>query len=120
MKLLEGDAAHLWDMLDAARQARVFSDALTLEQLLEDARTRYAIERVLEIIGEAARRVSPETRERLGTIPWQGIIGFRNVLAHEYGAIDYQRLFTVLRDDLPALVDALDQAISQIERNPSR
>ena len=118
MKPLEEDAAHLWDMLDAARQARDFSDELTFEQLLDDARTRYAIERALEIIGEAARRVSPETRERLGTIPWRGIIGFRNVLAHEYGAIDYHRLFTVLKDDLPALVDALDHAVSLIEKSP--
>ncbi len=105
MKPLERDAAHLWDMLDAARQAMEFSEELTFEQLLNDAITRYAIERVLEIIGEAARRVSPETRETLGYIPWQGIIGFRNVLAHEYGAIDYQRLFTVLKDDLPELIE---------------
>lgn len=118
MKPLEGDAAHLWDMLDAARQAKAFSDELTLEQLLDDARTRYAIERALEIIGEAARRVSPETRERLGAVPWRGIIGFRNVLAHEYGAIDYQRLFAVLRDDLPELIDTLDHAVSLIEQNP--
>ncbi len=115
MKPLEGDAAHLWDMLDAARQARDFSDELTFEQLLDDARTRYAIERALEIIGEAARRVSPETRQLLGAIPWRGIIGFRNVLAHEYGAIDYQRLFTVLIDDLPELVDALHDALSWLE-----
>ncbi len=116
MKALEEDATHLWDMLDAARQASVFSDELTLEQLLDDARTRYAIERALEIVGEAARRVSPTTRDRLDTIPWRGIIGFRNVLAHEYGAIDYQRLFTVPKDDLPELADMLDQAISQIEK----
>ena len=115
MKPLEQDAAHLWDMLDAARQAADFSEKLSYEQLLNDLLTRYAIERALEIIGEAARRVSPETREALADIPWRGIIGFRNVLAHEYGAIDYQRLFTVLKEDLPALVDALDHAISLIE-----
>ncbi len=114
MKPLEQDAAHLWDMLDAARQAMAFSDELTFDQLLNDALTRYAIERTLEIIGEAARRVSPETRATIADIPWQGIIGFRNVLAHEYGAIDYDRLYTVLKDDLPELIHTLDHALSQI------
>ncbi len=113
MKLPERDAAHLWDMLDAAREALAFSEALSFEQLLNDKLTRYAIERALEIIGEAARRVSPQTREAITDIPWRGIIGFRNVLAHEYGAIDYDRLYTILKDDLPELIDALDHALSR-------
>lgn len=69
----------------------------------------------MEIIGEATGRVSPETRVALADIPWRGIIEFRNVLAHEYRAIDYQRLFTALKEGLPALLDALDHAISLIE-----
>lgn len=89
MKPLERDAAYLWDMLDAAKQAAELSDGIGLDGLLNDIRTRYAIERALEIIGEAARRVSHETTAAHPEIPWKGIIGFRNVLAHEYGAIDY-------------------------------
>ncbi len=118
MKPHERDAAHLWDMLDAARQALEFADELTFDDLLNDVRTRYAIERVLEIIGEAARRVSPESRDALPQIPWRGIIGFRNVLTHEYGAIDYSRLFTVLKDDLPELADTLDHALSMLKDEP--
>jgi len=108
MKPLERDAAHLWDMLDAAQQAAGFSAGIDLDQLLADTRTRYAIERALEIIGEAARRVSPQTRESHPEIPWPGIIGFRNVLAHEYGAIDYRRLYAVVAEGLPALIVALE------------
>lgn len=93
MTPIERDAAHLWDMLDAAGQAAQFAVDLDLDQLLSDARTRLAIERALEIIGEAARRVSAETAARHPEIPWKGIIGFRNVLVHEYGAIDYRRLY---------------------------
>jgi uncharacterized protein with HEPN domain len=115
MKPLERDAAYLWDMLDAAKQAAEISDGIALDDLLNDTRTRYAIERALEIIGEAARRVSRETTEAHSEIPWKGIIGFRNVLAHEYGAIDYHRLFTVLKNDLPELIDALADIIASIE-----
>lgn len=116
MKPLERDAAHLWDMLDAARQAAGFSSGLTLDQLLADARTRYAIERALEIVGEAARRVSPETTSRHPEIPWKGIIGFRNVLAHEYGEIDYRRLYAVTSEGVPALIAALEAILDSLEK----
>lgn len=118
MKPLDRDAAHLWDMLDAARQVAEFSAGLGLEQLLADARTRYAIERALEIVGEAARRVSAETSAQHPEIPWQGIIGFRNVLAHEYGAIDYRRLYTVVSEGVPALIAALEAILAALEAPP--
>ncbi|UCE77386.1 MAG: DUF86 domain-containing protein [Gammaproteobacteria bacterium] len=115
MKPLERDAAHLWDMLDAAQQAAEFAAGMELDQLLADARTRYAIERALEIVGEAARRVSPDTMSRHPEIPWQGIIGFRNVLAHEYGDIDYRRLYTVIREGVPVMIVALRRILDSIE-----
>jgi len=117
MKPLERDAAHLWDMLDAAKQVAGFSAGLGLEQLLSDTRTRLAIERALEIVGEAAKRVSAETAAQHPEIPWKGIIGFRNVLAHEYGAIDYRRLYTVIKDGVPALIVALEAILESIEKN---
>lgn len=117
MTPLERDAAHLWDMLDAARQVAEFSAGLALEQLLADARTRYAIERALEIVGEAARRVSSETTTQHPEIPWKGIIGFRNVLAHEYGDIDYRRLYTVIREGVPALIADLESILASIDKN---
>jgi len=114
MKPLERDAAHLWDMLDAARQVNGFSAGLTAEQLQADKRTGYAVERALEIVGEAARRVSQETQSRHPEIPWSGIIGFRNVLAHEYGAIDYQRLYTVISEGVPALIASLEAILGSL------
>jgi hypothetical protein len=52
MKRLERDDAHLWDMLDAAQQADEFANGIALDTLLSDTRTRFAIERALEIIGK--------------------------------------------------------------------
>lgn len=117
MRPLERDAAHLWDMLDAAKQVATFATDMDLAQLLADARSRYAIERALEIVGEAARRVSTETTAQHPEVPWKGIIGFRNVLAHEYGAIDYRRLYAVIKDGIPALIIALENILASIE-NP--
>lgn len=83
---------------------------------MDDIRTRYAVERALELVGEAARRVSQETREAHPEIPWAGIIAFRNVFAHMYGAIDYHRLYTVLKDDVPELVDTLANSLAALEK----
>lgn len=58
----ERDKAYLWDMLDAARAIRSFTDEITYEQYLRDRKVQMACERALEIIGEAARKVSEKTK----------------------------------------------------------
>lgn len=102
------DAARLWDMLDAARAAREFTVDQDFDHFLQDRKTRNAVERNLEIIGEAARNVSPETRERFPGIPWKSMIGLRNVLAHEYGEIRYEILWSVVQDKLASLIRQLE------------
>ena len=102
------EMARLWDMLDAARTAVEFTKGVGFEDFLKDRKTRNAVERNLEIIGEAAGCVSQETRESLSDIPWRSVIGLRNVLAHEYGEIRYEILWTVVRDKLTPLIARLE------------
>lgn len=116
MKPEERDAGYLWDMLEAARETRELMAGVTLEMLLMDTRTRRAIERTLELIGEAAGRVSGETRQMHGEIPWVAIIGQRNIIAHRYAAIDYGRLFETVTGDLPALITELERIVAALEK----
>jgi len=102
------DMARLWDMLDAARTAVEFTEPLRFEDFLKDRKTRNAVERNLEIIGEAARRVSAKTCARCPDIPWRSIIGLRNVLAHEYGEIRYEILWAIIKDKLAPLITQLE------------
>ncbi len=102
------DMARLWDMLDAAKTAIEFTNAISFESFLNDRKTRNAVERNLEIIGEAARGVSQETRECNPDIPWRSIIALRNIIAHEYGDILYENLWTVCIKRLPPLVMQLE------------
>lgn len=111
MKPARADLAHLWDMLEAARIAHRLCEGVSPEQLLDDLRTRLALERALEIVGEAARRVSPRRRAHWAEIPWRGIIGFRNVLAYEYGEIDYRRLHAVATVSVPKLIVDLERRL---------
>jgi uncharacterized protein with HEPN domain len=79
------DAAYIWDMLDAARTIHEFTAGVSLEDYLLDRKLQLAVERAIEIIGEAARLVSPELRTQYPEIPWRQIVAQRNVLAHDYG-----------------------------------
>ncbi len=86
----ERDAAYLWDMLNAAREAHMTVEKLAPDDFLEDWLRRRALERTLEVLGEAARKVSEEFHAAHPDIDWRGLIGQRNVLAHEYGRINHQ------------------------------
>jgi uncharacterized protein with HEPN domain len=120
MKPSERDAAHLWDMLDAARRVEAMMRGVSFDALMADERTRLAIERLLEIIGEAAGRVSADCRRRQGGIPWAPIIGFRNVLAHEYGEINYGRLYAVVTKGVPELIREIEGILGAHPGKPLR
>ncbi len=113
MAVEERDKAYLADMLAAARDADMLAGGLSYEALMADLRTRLALERALEIIGEAARRVSAATREANPEIPWKGIIGTRNALAHQYGAIDYRRLHATATEGVPRLIEAIERVLNE-------
>ena len=69
------------------------------------------MERFIEVIGEAASKVSETTRRSLTTVPWHEIVGMRNRLIHGYASVDNDVVWAVITVDLPALVSALDAAL---------
>ena len=85
------------------------------QQFVTDRRLRLAVERELEIIGEAARRVSSTFQQANSEIPWRQIIGQRNVLAHDYGDIDPGMVWIVAAQRLPELICQLDALIPPTE-----
>jgi uncharacterized protein with HEPN domain len=87
------DDAYLLDMLRFAREVMEFSRGVNEDEYLADLEKRRSIERSLELIGEAARRISRPFREAHPEIPWAEIIGQRSVLAHDYGDISDVRVW---------------------------
>ncbi len=113
----ERDAAYLWDMLDAAIAIREFSAEMTYSQYVQDKRTRMAVERAVEIIGEAARNITEDFKQNHPEIPWPGIIGQRNVLAHRYFALRHERMWIVVIEYIPDLIDKLKPLIPPVPQN---
>jgi len=80
----------------------------TLNQYLADDKTRSAVERALEVAGEAMRKLAASAPEIAMRIPHsKSIIGFRNVLAHGYAEINDEKVFRIARDDAPELLAAV-------------
>jgi len=117
MKPEDRDAGYLWDMLQTAREAHELLRGVTLEALLSDIRTQRALEQTLEIIGEAAGRISEPLRGAHPEIPWIAIIGQRNVIAHGYAVIDYGRLFATVTNDIPVLILNLERIVEKLSKD---
>jgi uncharacterized protein with HEPN domain len=107
MRPEQGNDSFLWDMLDAARAIQEFIAGKNLDAYMGSRLLRGAVERHLEIIGEAARKLPRDVREKHPDIPWGAIIAQRNVLAHEYGEIRHERIWVVATTRIPELIRAL-------------
>lgn len=111
MSVPKDDRVYLWDMLTAARAAVDFIRGRTLAEYEADLLLRSAVERQIEIIGEAARRISKKFQEEHPEIPWRPIQAQRHVLAHDYGEIKHDRIWRVAETHLPELIALLEPLV---------
>ena len=105
------DSIRLRHMRDAAREAIELTREKSRADLDRERLLNLAMVRLMEIVGEAAARVSPEFRAGHPEIPWPLIVGLRNRLIHGYDSVDFDILWAVLTADLPPLVADLDRLI---------
>jgi uncharacterized protein with HEPN domain len=115
MRPEERDPAYLWDMIEAARAIVDFTKNLTLEEFLAAGKdmeiVRLAVERELEILGEAARRVSSDYRNQHTEIPWKETVGLRNVISHEYDKVDYTKIYRIVQERIPELITLMEPLV---------
>lgn len=83
MRPEDRDAAYLWDVLEAAHSIGKFISDKKLEEYLKDEMLQAAVERKIEIVGEATRRISAAFKETHPDIPWKSMIAQRNVMVHD-------------------------------------
>ena len=105
------NVAYLLDMLVAARDAVAFAASLTYAEFKRDRLSQLAILKSVEIVGEAASRLSEETKGTHRTIPWQEIVGMRNRLVHAYFEIDLRLVWDTVHNDLPELIAQLEPLV---------
>ena len=101
------DAARNRHMIEAAEASQQFVEGKRRSDIDADRMLRFALQQAVEIIGEAASRITSETRSELNTVPWGAIISMRNRLIHAYFNIDHEILWKTVIEEIPRLLASL-------------
>jgi len=103
------DTIYIQDILHETANIQNFVKGLDKEGFLKNELVRRAVERSIQIIGEAARGVSQKFRGRHPEIEWRNIVAMRNFITHAYGEVDYAMVWEVAQRDVPALESKLKE-----------
>ena len=104
---MKSDKIYIYDMLEAASWVLKHTSG-GKEEFLNDRKTRDAVIRNFEVIGEAVKHVSTQTREAYPNVSWKEAAGLRDVLIHEYARIDFNLLWDIIQHSVPKLKDQLE------------
>ena len=105
----------LRQMRDHALEAVRFLDGPSLDEYSENRLLILGITRLLEIVGESATRVDPAVQRQMTGIPWKSLFGMRNRLALGHDSVDKKIVWNVVKNDLPAIIETLDQHLEEPE-----
>jgi len=102
---------YLQDMLDNAELALNFVQGMEYDEFFEDEKTKYAVMRALEVIGEAAGKIPENVRDSASKIPWREITGMRNKLMHEYFGANMKVVWRTVQEDLRVIIPLLQEML---------
>jgi uncharacterized protein with HEPN domain len=105
------DDTYLVDILESAKIVLDYVAGKSWDEFYADIQVQDAVVRRIEIIGEAARRVSQETRDKYSQIPWREITSMRNLVIHEYDVVDISQVWDTVQNKLPPLIDELAKIV---------
>jgi len=109
----------LRQITDYARRAQQLCAQNELPQILTDWQKRFAFERIMEVLGEAVKRLPPELCQRYPSVPWKLIAGMRDRVSHGYDALDYATLWDAVHEDIPGLLATVEQMLKDLEKGVS-
>ena len=112
MKKSDGDRARLLHILEAIQYIQSFTTGKGKSDIYDDPMLRFAIERQLEIIGEAANHLSGELKSARPEIEWRKIVAFRNFVVHEYFGIDLELVWDIVSNKIPPLETTVSELLS--------
>jgi len=111
------DTLYLGHMLDMTRKALELSRGVDRETFESDEKLQLALVHLIQVIGEAARRVSPERQLQHPGIPWGAIVGMRHRVVHDYMGVDIDMVWNTVQGDLPALSRMLEHMVPDDEED---
>ena len=103
------------DIEESINNIQNFTQDMTLEKFFEDTLVQDAVLRRLEVIGEATKNIPTEFKDKYPDVPWKKMAGLRDVLTHFYFGINFERVWLVVKDDLPDLKKKIKKILEDME-----
>lgn len=110
---MKHDALYLEHILERIRMTEMFT-ADGYDTFIQSLLIQEAVIRNFEVMGEAARRISEQTRLQYPSVPWRKITGLRNVLIHDYDSIDLNQVWKIVEHELPVLKPQIEDIVRQL------
>lgn len=114
MKGKLGDRQRLLHILEAINEIQLYTSSADIKNFLENSMMRFACVKQIEIIGEAANYITPETKSIFSDLEWSQIVGMRHILVHEYFGMDFELIWQVVINDLPILKEKILSVINTL------
>jgi len=109
------DLGYLKEILASAKEVQEFMRGKSFAEFDKDWASPLAISKCLEIIGEATKRLSHDLRSSYPDVPWRRMAGLRDILVHQYNDVSNQRVFNIVKKDIPVLIGSIEVIIRMLE-----
>jgi uncharacterized protein with HEPN domain len=103
------------DILDSIEKIEEFVGNMDFKNFIEDDKTKSAVVRKLEIIGEATKNIPKLIRQKYKELPWSDMAGMRDKIAHFYFGIDYEIVWKVVKERLPKIKPLIQNILNEME-----
>jgi uncharacterized protein with HEPN domain len=107
---------YLLDMIENMIKTEEFIGSLNYDDFEKDEKSYYAVIRAIEVIGEAAKHIPDDIRKRFPNIPWKDIAGMRDKAIHFYFGINIEKVWLVVKKDIPQLLPLLKDVLKELEK----
>jgi uncharacterized protein with HEPN domain len=110
---MKNDKLYLIHMSECIQKIETYTAKMDKDDFMTSGLVQDAVLRNLQILSESSQRISTERQLHHPEVNWRQIIGFRNILVHEYLGVDLERVWNVLENDLPGLKRSIYQMLDE-------